>query len=75
MTMPPAQHFVSWKVFGSQPNGQLVSAAVETTDSIVASRRVLRDIILGGVVAIVDFELRWLYVNVLGNGRTWSIFD
>jgi hypothetical protein len=53
MTMVPAQHFVPWKVFESQPTGQLVSAAVEMADSIVASRRALMDSILVGVVAIV----------------------
>ena len=46
MTMVPEQHLVTLKVFGSQPAGQLVSAAVEATDRIVARKRVLRIVIL-----------------------------
>lgn len=44
--MPPAQHLVTWNVFGSQPSGQSVSAAFEAMDSIVARRRGLRSPIL-----------------------------
>jgi hypothetical protein len=58
MTMLPEQHFVPWKVFGSQPAGQLVSVAVEAIDSIAASRTVLRNVILSGVFVIGDIKKR-----------------
>lgn len=44
--MSPEQHLVPWNVFGSQPSGQSVSAAFEAMDSIVASRKGLRNVIL-----------------------------
>jgi hypothetical protein len=72
MTIVPAQHFVPWKVFGSQPTGQVVSAAVGMTDSIVASRRVLRDNILVAVVGILDVE-KAVSGCVLGNERMRSV--
>ena len=71
--MVPEQHFVPWNVFGSQPTGQLVSAAVKMADSIVASKRVLRDSILGGTVPIVDVG-KGKRVCVLGNERMRSVF-
>lgn len=65
MTMLPEQHFVSWKVFGSQPAGQSVFVAVEAIDSIVASRMVLRNVILSCVVGISGIE-KSVYGVVLG---------
>jgi hypothetical protein len=56
MTMLPEQHFVPWKVFGSQPAGQLVSVAVAARERIVARSRVFRIVILCGDFGIGDIE-------------------